>query len=516
MPLIISVGCALLALSVLVYAFMWWGRYKLRMFLPMAALLFLQSLAEIMIRLADDEWEALTAFRFSQTVCTAVFVFLYLFAREYCDKPLHNPLKGAALFFIPALSAISAALYPLSRFSFESVDFAFDGQGLFISADYAPVFRLGGVYSLVMLSMAFRTFVQADETTEARGWQYVMIILGGFTAVTMALTLGGGTFTNRGDVNALLIVTLIMAWILAVFAVNRGGSSFRMSGRDYVLQKLGEPYILVNGKGGFLDANDAAVRIFPALSRLRIGTMLSKVPEIPTQITASADAFDMRLSTGDDLRYFHVSYTPLYVDKLLLGTGIMLFDVTGQHELMKAIKQLAQRDMLTGLYNQASFMRAVAQDYAMVRRGKYEASIVICSIENFDGITENLGYATGDGVILEVSKILSARLRRTDIIARYNNEQFIIWLPATPKENALIVVRSLQDIMSKTRITTNHVSLTVNINFGISHAGIPDPPFTEAKANDVKTQKEELLFLTQLLKDASADLSRAKENGNAL
>ena len=401
--------------------------------------------------------------------------------------------------------------FPNLRFAYESADFAFDLQGVFVSTSGAPLLRLCHLYSMLMLTLSFLTF-HKHIARHKSGGMYIVSVLYCLTAGAMVLTMLGIARTDRDDINFLLSVTVVSVWILLVFAVHRGESTIRITGRDYVLQKLGEPYILINNKGGFLDANDAAMHLFPELTQLRTGTNLARVPEIPTQITASEDKLNIRILIDGETRHYHVSHTPLYTDKIMLGKGIMLFDITEQTELLSATKRLAQRDTLTGLYNRNAFLRMASQDYAMVRHGKYDASVVVCEVDNFSSITENFGYAAGDDVIVKVAKIITARLRRTDIAARYWNEQFTLWLPSTPYENAVGVAESLQKLISDTRIMTQHVSLSVKIIFGVAYAAIPTPPENDEKgeSNHIEHHENEMLKLTDLIKQADSELAKIR------
>lgn len=514
MPLTVSVINVVLSLSAFIYSFAWWGRRRIRMLLPMTLILFGQSLFELFLRVSGDEWEALTAFRFSIAVSTPTCVFLYLFSREYCEIPVRSHLKKAAMFVIPACYSVSVLLFPRVLFAYRAVDFAFDRHGVLISTTNAPLSRLNYIYSLLLLLTAFYTFSKHSLKKRSGGTFYLLNALFIVVTGTTILKMVNIARTARDDINFLLFTETVSALVLAVLTANGSDSTLRVTGRDYVLQKLSEPYILVNSKGGFLDANDAAMRVFPVLSRLRIGTNLKKVAEIPAQISASDGELNIRVLTEGDTRYYHVSHTLLQTDKVILGTGIMMFDITGQQELVTAAKRMAQRDSLTGMYNRNAFLRTASQDFAMVRRGKYDASVILCEVDNFSSINENFGYAAGDDVVASVAKTLVTRLRKTDIVARYDNEQFAVWLPATPFENAVNVARSLQKIVSETRISTQHVSLTVELVFGAAYAKIPD---SSDKAIEIDTfeslddtNEEELVCLLNLLKEADTKLTVAK------
>lgn len=65
-------------------------------------------------------------------------------------------------------------------------------------------------------------------------------------------------------------------------------------------------------------------------------------------------------------------------------------------------------------------------------------------IDNFKGINDELGHATGDHVLVHLSEVLRANTRSVDIVGRYGGEEFILFLPETPEAKALFVIDRMQ------------------------------------------------------------------------
>ena len=93
-------------------------------------------------------------------------------------------------------------------------------------------------------------------------------------------------------------------------------------------------------------------------------------------------------------------------------------------------------DPLTGLFNRR-YMESIL--YKEVRRaGRKESplSVAMLDIDHFKRVNDTFGHETGDFVLLELGKHLSASIRPEDIACRYGGEEFCIIMPDCPLENA--------------------------------------------------------------------------------
>ncbi len=96
--------------------------------------------------------------------------------------------------------------------------------------------------------------------------------------------------------------------------------------------------------------------------------------------------------------------------------------VASLHAERVKMQALAERDVLTGLYNRRageSFLRAVMG-------GNADVELAVFDIDRFKSINDTHGHAVGDAVLREIAARCSARLRRDDIVARWGGEEFLV------------------------------------------------------------------------------------------
>ncbi len=107
-------------------------------------------------------------------------------------------------------------------------------------------------------------------------------------------------------------------------------------------------------------------------------------------------------------------------------------------------KLMAITDYLTGLYNHRYFQQILTQELGRARRYDKMLSLVILDIDNFKSFNDSFGHAVGDKVLVAMGDIISRFLRKIDYAFRYGGEEFVILLPETSLENAVLAAERLR------------------------------------------------------------------------
>jgi diguanylate cyclase (GGDEF)-like protein len=114
---------------------------------------------------------------------------------------------------------------------------------------------------------------------------------------------------------------------------------------------------------------------------------------------------------------------------------------------MEALRELAVRDGLTGLYNHRFFQEALTSEIARSARHNRVFSIVFLDVDHFKNYNDMLGHPAGDYLLRNLARILAntgesaeirIRGRVSDVVARYGGEEFVIILPEAEKAGAIL------------------------------------------------------------------------------
>jgi len=180
-----------------------------------------------------------------------------------------------------------------------------------------------------------------------------------------------------------------------------------------------------------------------------------------------------------EYKYFKNQYVTKEINTLLSNINNMVESISKREELEKRtnkleleqekLKQLASLDHMTGLYNRRYFSEISMHIFDLSKRAKTPLSIVMIDIDKFKNVNDTYGHQIGDDVIIILSNILKELQRKSDIICRYGGEEFIVLLPNTTANNALLIIEKLRKIVEATPVPVDsNKDLHFTVSAGIS------------------------------------------------
>ncbi len=130
----------------------------------------------------------------------------------------------------------------------------------------------------------------------------------------------------------------------------------------------------------------------------------------------------------------------------------------------------AATDALTGLPNARSLRESLVRMVAQASRSNLTLSAVLCDLDNFKQINDVYGHEKGDQALAAASAALRSALRESDLAGRYGGEEFLILLPDTPLDGAVVLAEKLRDEVAL--VSVPGVDRAITASFGV--ASFPD------------------------------------------
>lgn len=143
-------------------------------------------------------------------------------------------------------------------------------------------------------------------------------------------------------------------------------------------------------------------------------------------------------------------------------------DITERKKYEEKIQQMAFHDSLTGLPNRKLFSDRLGIVLAQAKRNKKKVGIVMLDLDNFKDVNDTLGHDVGDTLLKAVAERLSVILRKSDTVARFGGDEFVLIFPDMEViEEAIQVVQKIIDRFHKPFLIDTH-QLVVTTSIGIA------------------------------------------------
>ena len=184
--------------------------------------------------------------------------------------------------------------------------------------------------------------------------------------------------------------------------------------------------------------------------------------------------------------------------KIAIGMLVAMlgFAIAGARRTQRRLalaEQCATTDALTGLPNRRHADEVLERLLAAARRTRRPLAVVLFDLDHFKAINDNFGHSIGDEALRATASATRELLRGSDHAARFGGEEFLLLLPETSADDALIVAEKLRAQIAELEV--EGLDREVTASFGV--AAYPDH---EATAD-------------RLIEAADAALYRAKAAG---
>lgn len=131
-------------------------------------------------------------------------------------------------------------------------------------------------------------------------------------------------------------------------------------------------------------------------------------------------------------------------------------------------QHLARHDPLTALYNRRAFLELATPTWnAAVLRNR-PLSIVVMDVDHFKRINDQHGHEAGDRTLVEAAALLGSLCRKSDIVARWGGEEFVVMLPGMGAAEASRFAERIRQAVLAMRIRTTTEPISLTASFGVA------------------------------------------------
>jgi len=155
------------------------------------------------------------------------------------------------------------------------------------------------------------------------------------------------------------------------------------------------------------------------------------------------------------------------------------------------IDKLSKFDEVTDIYKRLYFFEISKKYFEVARRKNLPLSVMIIDIDNFKEINRKFGHNIGDSVLKTIANNLKNELRESDILGRFNGDEFII-VSFSTKDELYAFAKRVKNKISNIKI--EDINLNLMLSIGVA-------------------QKNNYDSLSQVIKKAEEAILLAKQKG---
>ncbi len=139
--------------------------------------------------------------------------------------------------------------------------------------------------------------------------------------------------------------------------------------------------------------------------------------------------------------------------------------------LVDAARHLAMTDPLTGLLNRRAFVEAMSREIAQASRHDHPLSILLLDVDHFKKVNDTRGHEGGDVVLRGVAGVAQQIARKSDLVARWGGEEFVVGLPYAAEAGARVAAERLRRAIADASFALPEgPPLRVTASIGVAHA----------------------------------------------
>lgn len=137
-------------------------------------------------------------------------------------------------------------------------------------------------------------------------------------------------------------------------------------------------------------------------------------------------------------------------------------------ESEKTIEYMAYYDHLTGLPNRTLFSDRLSEAIHLAKRTEQFLGVLFLDLDGFKMVNDTMGHNAGDALLKEISQGLISRLRKTDTVARFGGDEFLILINNLNNENDIIKIADTLMELFKRPFYVNEQEFYVTASAGIA------------------------------------------------
>ncbi|AUH52288.1 hypothetical protein CXB49_16445 [Chromobacterium sp. ATCC 53434] len=137
-------------------------------------------------------------------------------------------------------------------------------------------------------------------------------------------------------------------------------------------------------------------------------------------------------------------------------------------QLLEQVRQQAQQDGLTQLYNHRTFHEQATALFARANQRAEALALLLIDLDHFKEVNDRYGHQAGDAVLRQLADCLRAESRQGDLLGRHGGEEFVVMLPLANRVEACNVADRLRLAIANLQPKVGELQLSISASIGVA------------------------------------------------
>ncbi len=171
---------------------------------------------------------------------------------------------------------------------------------------------------------------------------------------------------------------------------------------------------------------------------------------------------------GNHERSVELTVTPLKGQKGdLIGTVIVVRDVSELRGLTRQMSYQASHDALTGLVNRREFERRLEESLEIAHANTARHVLCYLDLDRFKAVNDSCGHLAGDNMLREVAALIKEAVRDSDTVGRLGGDEFGLLLVGCPLEKARQIADDVVRKVNEYRFVWKDKIFNIGVSVGL-------------------------------------------------
>ncbi len=134
--------------------------------------------------------------------------------------------------------------------------------------------------------------------------------------------------------------------------------------------------------------------------------------------------------------------------------------------LIAKIRQFAERDQLTGLWNRRAMLKKLQTLHEQWQKQQQSYGLILLDLDHFKQLNDSLGHDAGDAALCRCATTLSAIVRTEDLVSRYGGEEFLLLFPGVTSAELPMIAEKIRATLSSCQLIWHNTPVALSASLG--------------------------------------------------